>query len=385
MSVLLYEMKKIFSLKMISILIVINVVFYLLFLSFYIEFFPNGRPATDIHEIGIEMIYNYGDYMDEEEFKHFQSRYDEQVKEADKYFQSREDFVKAGITTFEQFRNIDWTDNTSEELRELRNDVVFVQQLDFVWELPERERIMRIFEDRENALFHSYKQANNNQRIRIREVILKNSSTFGLLPCVVFVNYNNLIGQASKLILLSIIFMISPVYLKDIKNKVNYLQYSSKIGREIFKKKIVAGLLATFIITTVQLICFFAIYSQNNVAMFGSSNINSLLSWPISWYDFTFRQYIILTVVAIYVLAFVIALISMFISSLVRNYITIIGLQLPIAIITFMAVERYLIVNMTQIRYAQLLLPLCYFGLIVIVVATMVIRWEKEKVLDLKL
>lgn len=91
-----------------------------------------------------------------------------------------------------------------------------------------------------------------------------------------------------------------------------------------------------------------------------------------------------LTVVAIYVLTFVIALISMFISSIVPNYISIVGLQLPIAIITFMAVERYLIVNMTQIRYSQILLPLCYFGLVFTGVVIMVIRWEKEKVLDLK-
>ena len=32
-------------------------------------------------------------------------------------------------------------------------------------------------------------------------------------------------------ILLSVMFMISPIYFRDTKDKINYLQYTSKTGR----------------------------------------------------------------------------------------------------------------------------------------------------------
>ena len=123
--------------------------------------------------------------------------------------------------------------------------------------------------------------------------------------------------------------MITPIYLRDNKDRINYLQYTSRIGRNIFKKKIAAGILASFIMVTLQLICFFSLYSTNNTSMFFNSNINSIYNSIISWYDLTFIQYISLTVMGIYILALVFTLVSMLVSSIGQNYITVIGIQLP--------------------------------------------------------
>ncbi|KNF08406.1 cation transport ATPase [Gottschalkia purinilytica] len=382
MRIVLNEMKKIFSLKMISLLIIISLIIYYLFISFYIQYFPNGRPELDIYNVSVEMIENYGEYMDEDEFKDFKVKYNEKVKEADKYIKSNERFKKAGITTYKEFEYTDtMNDKTSTKLQELHDYILFEQKVDLFWEIPEREDIIKSYEEKEENMLKKYEPMDEKQEIRVKE-LLKKGSDESILPSLVFGNYNNLIKNVCMLILISIMFIISLIYIKDRKNKVNYLQYTSKIGRKIFKNKIIAGLLSSFIITTLQLIVFFVVYSFNNVSMFFNSDINSVFNSNISWYDITFIQYIIITIVAVYILSFIFALMSMFVSSIANNYIALVGIQLPIALVTFKLFLRRLIVLIVDIEVSQILLPLCYVALIFTFVTIMIIRWRREKTLD---
>ncbi|QUH18621.1 hypothetical protein [Alkaliphilus sp. B6464] len=377
MTIILNEVKKIFNIKSVLLLMAITGVMYFLFIEFHITNFPNGRPALDIYNMFVEMKDKYGEFMDEEEFEDFKVRYNEAKEEADKYIQSREDLKKAGITNYDEFVNMDIS---NKELDELYDDVIFKKRIDVFWELPWREEYIRVYENRDEIVMSS--ASNENQEVRIKEILEKDIGT-SVFNDVVFSNYNVLIKYVSITILIGIMFMITPIYLKDNKNKINYLQYTSKIGRNIFKKKIAAGILSAFIIISLQLIGFFVLYSSNNVSMFFNSNINSVFNSIISWYDFTFIQYIILTVVAIYVLGFVVTLISMLVSSIGQNYITVTGIQLPIALFTFKVLLRYLINYMTSISYPKYFLPVSYLVLIFIAIVSMTIRWKRERLLDI--
>jgi uncharacterized phage infection (PIP) family protein YhgE len=46
MRIVINEMKKIWNVRMFLIIVLICLLFYLLFMSFHIKFFPNGHPAT---------------------------------------------------------------------------------------------------------------------------------------------------------------------------------------------------------------------------------------------------------------------------------------------------------------------------------------------------
>lgn len=377
MTIILNEVKKIFNIKSVLLLMAITGVMYFLFIEFHITNFPNGRPALDIYNMFVEMKDKYGEFMDEEEFEDFKFRYSEAKEEADKYIQSREDFKKVGITNYDEFVNMDIS---NKELDKLQDDVIFKKKIDVFWELPWREEYIRVYENRDEIVMSS--ASNEKQEVRIKEILEKDIGT-SVFNDVVFSNYNILIKYVAITILIGIMFMITPIYLKDNKNKMNYLQYTSKIGRDIFKKKIIAGILSAFIIISLQLIGFFVLYSSNNVSMFFNSNVNSIFNSIISWYDFTFIQYIILTVVAIYVLGFVVTLMSMLVSSIGQNYITVIGIQLPIALFTFKVLLKYLIHYMTSISYPKYFLPIFYLVLIFIAIMSMTIRWKRERLLDI--
>lgn len=377
MTIILNELKKIFNIKSILLLIIITLIMYFLFIEFNIVSFPNGRPSLDIYNIFVDMKDSYGEFMDEEEFEDFKRKYEDVKKEADEYIQSREDFRELGITNYDEF--IDMDDTTNKEFEKLRDDVIFNKRIDVFWELPCREEYIRAYEKREEYILNRVE--NEKQGARIRDILEKGLET-SVFSDVVFFNYNEFIKPVAMTILLSVMFMISPIYFRDTKDKINYLQYTSKTGRGIFKKKIIAGLLAVFIITTLQLMCFFVLYSTNNVSMFFDCNINSIYNTIISWYDFTFIQYIILTVVGVYILAFVFALISMVVSSIGQNYITLIGIQLPIALFTFKVLLSYLLHYITSINYPKYFWAISYIVLILIGTISMMIRWRKEREVD---
>ena len=380
MAIISNELKKIFNIKSILLLIIITTIMYFLFIEFNITNFPNGRPALDIYNIFVDMKDCYGEFMDEEEFEDFKIKYEEAKKEADKYIQSREDFGELGITNYDEFIHMNENNATNKEFEMLRVDVIFKKGIDVFWELPCREKYIRVYENREEFMLSEVE--NEKQEERIRDILEKGIET-SVFTNVVFSNYNELIKPVAITILLGVMFMITPIYIRDNKDKINYLQYTSKTGRNIFKKKMIAGLLGVLIITTLQFICFFMLYSSNNVSMFYNCNINSINNIMASWYDLTFIQYIILTVVGIYILAFVFALISMVISSIGQNYITLIGIQLPIALFTFTILLRYLLLYITDIDYPKYFWAIAYITLILIGTISMMIRWRKERKMDI--
>lgn len=387
MKIIFNEIKKVFQLKMIILLAIISLIFYCLFISFYIDYFPNGRPALDTYNIFVEMIGEYGESMDEDEFLDFKTVYKKEVEKADQYLKSNDKSIKAGITTYDEFIDsydefIDSNpDSRGKELEDLHRYIMFKEKVDLFWELGTREYIIDQYEKKQH-LGKKLGIINEKQEIRLQEII-DSGNINSIFPFLVFENYMDLIRRVLALILVSIIFMISPIYIRDRINKINYLQNTSKVGRKLFKKKIVAGLISSFIIISLYLVFMFSIYSFNNIEMFFNVNINSVFNGFIFWYDFTFIQYIALTVIAVYILGFIMTLMVAFVSSIAPNYITVIGVQVPIAFIFLSIVSEYLIDRLTMIHLPKQFLPIAYFILTAIGIVLIVLEWKREKILDI--
>lgn len=380
MNVILNELKKIFNMKSIILLLIVNVVMSFLFMEFDIRYFPNGEIAESYYNIFVEMEDEYGEFMDENEFNDFKGKYMETKKEVDKYIKSREDLKELGITNYDEFNKANSSNYINyKKFEKIHWDILFEKKIDIFWEVPSRKDVIESYEKKEEIMIRE--KLNEKQEIRVKEIIDKDIET-SIFTDVVFSNYNGLIKNVVRTILLSVMILITPIYTRDNKENINYLQYTSKVGRKIFKKKILSGLVATFILVSIELVCFLSLYSTNNISMFLDTNINSVFNSIISWYDLTFIQYIILTIIGTYILAFIFSLISMFVSSISRNYIVLIAIQLSIALFTFVVLLRYIIENITSIDHPKHLLGLSYLILIVISSILIIIRWKKEKKSD---
>ena len=60
MRIVLYEMKKIWNIKLLLVIALLCALFYSIFMEFSIKYFPNGHPATEEIAYSIEMAQRYG-------------------------------------------------------------------------------------------------------------------------------------------------------------------------------------------------------------------------------------------------------------------------------------------------------------------------------------
>ncbi|WHY58556.1 hypothetical protein [Peribacillus simplex] len=377
MQIIINEIKKILNWKMILVLFLVNAVLYFLLINFHIENFPNGRPDLDSYNISVEMIRKYGINMDEEEMADFKKTYDNQVKEADQFLQSSKEFRDAGIRSYEEFRNMDLE---NEKQSVLHGKIFFDEKVDMFWELQERERLIEFHDQNKDIINNSISDANPRQKERLLEI--KTNGSYDVFPETVFYNFKDFILNVTIAIIVSVVMVMSPIIIQDRSRQLIDLQYTAKTGRSLYKKKAVAGLLSTLIVITALLAVYFSIYSLNNTAMFFSVPIYTFIG-EYYWYDLSFIQYIVLTVIAIYILGIVFALLAMSFSTIAPNFIALIGVQIPIVLAMLAFGLGYLINSMISYGLPKWLVPISYGVLIAVSVLFIILLWKRERKMDI--
>lgn len=358
---------------MLLLLFIVNFILYFLLIEFDIEYFPNGRPALDSYRIGIEMIENYGTHMDELEFDDFKKTYETQVKEMDQFLQGRQEFVEAGIDTFEKFRNMD---HENDEQYELHNKLFFDESVDIVWELQERERLIEFYQRKEEGLKIDLRDAKVWQKDRFLD--MREEGLYGVYPEVVIRNFKTFILSVAITIMISVVLFISPIFLKDRMKQLLYLQYTSKIGRNLYKTKVLAGLISTFLLITTLLVIYLSFYTLNDTSMYFDVPIHMFIG-ESNWYDPTFFQFIVINIVAIYALGSIVALLAMVFSSVVANYVVLVGVQIPIIAGIVGYGLLYLITLIISIWIPQWIVPTTYTSMLFIGIGLLLYMWKREK------
>lgn len=373
MRVLWNELKKILTWKMLILLIFMNSVLYFLLIEFEIKYFPNG---SEIHgyNIGVEMTEKYGITMDDEEFIDFKKTYDDDVEKADNYLKSRKEFVEEGLETYEKFLNIDWVNPG--KASDLRADLFFNQSVDLFWELEERGRLLDMYEYKENIPNEITKQ----QQKRYEELIAQEK--FGIYPEVIIKRFKTFIVNIGISIFFSVVLVVSPTILKDRSRQLVPIQYATKKGRNLFKTKVLAGVIATIIVITALLSVYFSLYSLNNTSMFFDVRINTFIANE-SWFDPTFFQFILLCIAGIYIIGLFFAVLSMTFASLVPNMVSLIGIQIPF-VVGFLIIGLYpLLPEMFGMWYPKWLSLISYCSLIIVATFCVAVVWKREKKLDI--
>ncbi|MED3574831.1 hypothetical protein [Cytobacillus praedii] len=375
MRIIIEEMKKIFHPIMLLICLLINLLMYYIFIDFDISVFPNGRPATDMYKIGIEMVDKYGHELDENELKDFKKVLQQEIKKADKYIQADKEFSNLGINNYREYRKTRNADHENPAVRQLSSRIMFDEGIDLFWEIPQREDIIEDIENVNERYGYSYIDGNLTEKLEQRiQRIVQSGTVNAIFPAYpVQDNFQTISQSIAITILVSVIFMISPIFIRDYKNNMFGLQYSSKIGRDLFLKKVTAGMLAAFIITTFLIIVYYGLYSTNDIGMFLESEINSFMG-TVYWYDFSFLQLIIMTILLTYVIILSLSLLAIFVSSICKNYISIIGIQLPLfAVLYWLIKKRVLPVEAFHLTSSQWEIGMIYSIMIIIPIS--VISW----------
>ncbi|MCA1054962.1 hypothetical protein LCM10_08195 [Rossellomorea aquimaris] len=373
MNIVWMEIKKIFNWKILLVLAFVNLVLYYLLISFDISVFPNGRPALDSYRIGVEMVEEYGPHMDDAEKADFRGRYEQEVAKADEFIQSRDDFKKAGIESYSEFK---------EHSGRMKEKVLFEEGINLFWELQERERLLEYQSNQDMIMTNQLSSANPSMKKQLNE--LKETGQFNLYTEQSLMNMEEIFRSISIVVLISVVLVVSPLFLSDRSKRMPDLQYSTETGRRLFLEKFAAGMLSAFIVMTVLLAVYLSLYSLNDPGAFFDVPINSFIG-GFYWHNLTFVQYIVLSVAAIYVLGFILAVVSMAISNLAPNFITLIGGHIPVVLALLIFGLPYLLSGIVRMTLPIWLVPVLYGVLIILAAAIGRWLWVREKKLDIVL
>lgn len=378
MKLFLYEMRKIFSWKLILLVILLNVLMFKLMIEFDLKHFPNGRPDGDTFKIEQQLIPKYGPKIDENEFSEIKEVYQQKVKKADYYLANDKDAIAAGLESYEKFSHYD--ENNKLQMN-YHDELFFNRDVDFPWELQTYEWYLNEYQYAEQSIRVKMADATTDAQKKHFEQLLKENKLPFYSDRVPY-NFKMYKTSVAITIFLSIIILISPIYLRDVQANVVSLQYSSKKGRKTFRVKWFAGLISTILLTSILLAIYMGLYKSNDTSSHFGLPLHALDRYD-HWYDITFLQYIILSIIIIFVMAILLGILTMAISAVVNNTLALIAIQIVVAFVMIAGVASFIVRNVIDLQFPQFFVPTVLIVFIsVLAIATYAVS-KKERLKDI--
>lgn len=360
MRVVLLELQKIFNLKRMVVASILCAVLSFLFLEFHFRVFPNG---SNIHffQMTEQMIEEFGAELDLYEFAIINERFVEDLAEFDTYFLNRTDVQGTNLNSVTEL----WYNQDSAVAFELMDRLAFEENNIDYWNLQVRYHFISDIERSiEDGMF-----------IDVQPIF----------DLQVFHNWVDIISWSTFILVVAVLVMILPVFVSERKSNMFQIQYTTKLGRKLYGKKLIAVTLASLIGITLLVGSVVGLYFLMNQTTTFFPN----LIWSNAWegsilrYDMTFLNYILLTVGLTYVLGLIFAFIAFFISRISSNYLTSLSLGILLIVIFEMYLSSYLIRNVLAIWINGAMPILLYAGLIIITIAILFVQGYCEKRIDI--
>ena len=104
MSLFWQELKKIWRPGILAGIVLLGLIYYYMFPSFYIEHFSNGPSAKEEFNLSVEWVNRYGPTLEPEERAEVDGRLAEEIAKFNRQLEEFPEAAAAGITDYESFR-----------------------------------------------------------------------------------------------------------------------------------------------------------------------------------------------------------------------------------------------------------------------------------------
>lgn len=356
MKILYEETKKIWSIPIILIIIIAGFMYYDYYLSFYIEHFPNGHDATEEFLIYSSWVEKYGTKMDEEERIDAEVQLKELYEKADEIILSYPLFTGEGIYSFADYKDYENLQNKfqSEDGLEPENyDAVhrlmcfndeFNLKHDYIYYWIQTLEIN--FERYDFCVEESYfdlRFIDNVKEAERVKLIIDNGGNQNIMSYELLEVTQSYITNILGFLVLCVCILVSPLLVRDRMTRMRDMIWSSKIGRNIFKKQFFAVMISAFFLITILIILFTIIFSSNNVNVFFPCELYSFNTGKAFWLDFTYGNYIVLLIIMSYVISMGTAGLLFFLSKFSENYVQMLLKGIPVFYILWVIVKMTLL------------------------------------------
>lgn len=319
LSLVWLEFKKLFMLKRVGFVVLV-----LLLCGLWLYPFRVLYPSTNFKDwdiaIAIQMTEKYGFKIDADEFEHFKKSLIPKIAEADAYIRSTPAFARVNLDSYERYakRNHMTNGGTLPLNRIIENgpakDLFAELQASLNWIEYQEEAIVNTF------------GMNEAEKQRIAQI--QSENWISVLPLNFINTYysSNLLNRLALSAMLVTSLLVMHIHIGDRRIGLGEIQATSKAGiKGLFRAKIASALWIGTLTAVVILIVLLLAYRFSGTWSLMGASINGRMG-GFFWYELSFLQYMLVTYVSVLLLCWIIALVTLFFSSIAANYIVLSGL-----------------------------------------------------------
>lgn len=326
MRLLFQEIKKIFHPIIIGILIIFGLVYYVLFSSFYIQYYVNGSGAQATFDLAKEWSEKYGNTLEEEEFEKIVVQLDDEKQQFTEMLTNIQMATDNGISSYEEFRAFEsayYENNSGKDADPDTERIIWtIIGNTNAYRIQSLEETIRYYQENVNGNmqdFFAIEDKTDAEIMRLKELDASKIK-FGYIPSCILDSTTGLTISFMIWVIVSVIILISPTVVRDRLNRVQGLQYCSVTGRRILSVQVRAALVSSLVLSLINLMVYGGLLISKGALVFKDFYLYAYEYVP--WFNWTYGTYLIVLAFMALVIGVMTAFLTVFLSRYSQNYIS---------------------------------------------------------------
>lgn len=326
MSLFWQELKKIWRPGILAGIVLLGLIYYYMFPSFYIEHFSNGPFARAEFELAVEWVAQYGPTLEPEERAELDSRLEEEITKFNRQLEGIPEAAAAGITDYTSFR----TSGQTEEHARLTWDIRDGTNCDTISAI---QQMLERYDDprdylRQHDYFESYTAKEREQMLAV------NSWSRSLLSGSVMDSTEFYLKYLAQWTAISVILLLSPTLVRDRLRRTRPLQWSSRRGRKVLHTQLAAGLVSVLLLSAINVTVYaIPFLAQGPLALKDCPLGNTVWGGGTPWFNWTYGQYLAVLTGMVLALGLVVGAVTLFLSRFSDSYVSMLLKAFPLLVV----------------------------------------------------
>lgn len=352
MRILTFELKKLWNWRVLAFIAAIGVLTWFAFLSEALRSYDSLTTHGIYGSYQNEMFALYGDTLEQEELANYDipGKKAAAISEMDAIIANETIFTENNIHSYadyEAFIDAGYSSDLNEEESKAFSETVFEMQskLDFgdseqtldewyaspLMRLEALTTLENTYVDYEDSLQNYIGHDSRPVVVRAAEKLLniRNANLVRYDICSEFSLYATVVGIFS---LVAVIILVAPLLATDRIQKLNLMQYSSKIGRRIFRLQFAATAVSAFVLSLLLIVAAYIPFLAAGAGKYWNTHIMSLSGHGMQLYNTTFGQYTLILAGMILALSVGAACFAFILARFSANIVTLLIKAVPVGV-----------------------------------------------------
>lgn len=325
MSLFWQEIKKIWRPGLLAGIVLLGLIYYYMFPSFYIEHFSNGPSAQEQFRLSAEWVDQYGPTLEPEERAEIDSQLAEEIAKFNRQLENFPEAAAAGIKDYASFCAADQTGENTQ----------------LVWDIRDRTNYYTIETIQQMLWLYDYQRDYLGQPEFFQHYTPKEQAQMlavegwpkSLLSRSVMDSTNSYLKYLAQWTAFSVILLLSPTLVRDRLRRMRPSQWSSRRGRRVLHTQLAAGMVSALLLSVAN-ITIYAIpfLAQGPLALWDCPLGHSVWDTGIPWFNWTYGQYLAILTGMVLALGVGVGAVTLFLSRFSNNYVSMLMKAFPLLV-----------------------------------------------------